>query len=134
VVGPKITMKTIFFFENEYDTGIITGSRNNLLVLDVDIKDDGINEIQKYIMLYGDIHTFTISTPNGGKHYYFKYNCVDSDKNHLINEYLTNTTKYRNKGLDIRTNGGYIKAPPSKDYNIIEDNEINEIDENLLLW
>lgn len=123
-----------FFDENEYDTGIITGSRNNLLILDVDIKDNGINEIQKYIMLYGDINTFTISTPSGGRHYYFKYNCVDSDKNHLINEYLTNKTKYRNKGLDIRTNGGYIKAPPSKNYNIISNTEINEIDENLLLW
>ena len=34
---------------NKFDVGIITGTRNNLLVLDVDIKDDGLQEINKFI-------------------------------------------------------------------------------------
>ena len=119
---------------NQYDTGIITGTKNNLLVLDVDVKDNGIEEIHKYIGKFGDINTLTIKTPSGGIHYYFQYKCFNSDTNYLIEEYITNRTKYRGCGLDIRTNGGYIKAPPSPNYKITNNTSINEINETLLLW
>ncbi len=119
---------------NQYDTGIITGIKNNLLVLDVDVKDNGIEEINTFIAMYGTIDTFTVKTPTGGLHYYFKYKSTNNDTNYLIEEYITNRTKYRGCGLDIRTNGGYIKAPPSPNYKIINNTSINEINETLLLW
>ncbi len=119
---------------NQYDTGIITGIKSNLLVLDVDIKDNGIEEINTFIAMYGTIDTFTVKTPTGGLHYYFKYKSTNNDTNYLIEEYITNRTKYRGCGLDIRTNGGYIKAPPSPNYKIINNTSINEINETLLLW
>lgn len=119
---------------NNYDIGIITGIKNNLLVLDVDVKDDGLNEINKYIQQNGEIDTFTVQTPSGGLHYYFKYKCDNDDKNYLINKHITNKAKYRGRGLDIRTDGGYIKAPPSDGYNIIKNTNINEIPEQLLMW
>ena len=117
-----------------YDTGIITGSKNNLLVLDVDIKDDGLNAITEYININGDIKTHTIKTPSGGRHYYFNYKSANDETNYLINSYVTNKAKYRGLGLDIRTNGGYIKAPPSKGYEVINSIKINDIPEHLLLW
>ena len=119
---------------NKFDVGIITGERNNLLVLDVDIKDDGLQEINKFIQQYGDINTFTIKTPSGGMHYYFKLKSSNDATNYLIEHHITNRTKYRGCGLDIRTNGGYVKAPPSKGYNILNNIEINEIDKNLIIW
>ena len=119
---------------NKFDTGIITGSKNNLFILDVDIKDDGLKTIEEYIKLYGDINTLSIKTPSGGRHYYFKYKSANDEINYLVNNYLTNKTKYRGVGLDVRTNGGYIKAPPSKGYEPIKEIDINDISEHLLLW
>ena len=103
-------------------------------MLDVDVKDNGIEEIQKYISQFGNIDTLTIKTPSGGTHYYFQYKCSNTDTNYLIEEYITNRTKYRGCGLDIRANGGYIKSPPSLNYTIINNTTINEINDSLLLW
>lgn len=122
------------FETNKYDIGIITGSKNNIFVLDVDIKDDGLKTIQDYIKINGDINTLTVKTPSGGLHYYFNYKSSNDELNYLINTYITNKTKYRGVGLDIRTNGGYIKAPPSKGYEVIKETLINDITEHLLLW
>ena len=41
----------------KYDTGIITGAKNNSLVLDEVVKGNGIEEIQKYISKFGNIDT-----------------------------------------------------------------------------
>lgn len=138
---PKITgwnsaeyNETLIKKASNTDIGIITGAKNNLLVLDVDVKDDGINEINNYIKQFGIIDTLTIKSPSGGLHYYFKYNSSSDSVNCLIKNNITNRAKYRGKGLDIRTNGGYVKAPPSTGYNIILDTEIKEINESLLIW
>ena len=41
---------------NKFDVGIPTGINNNILVLDIDIKDDGIEEINKYFKdVFSDI-------------------------------------------------------------------------------
>ena len=57
-----------------YNTGIPTGPINNLLIVDVDVKDQGMEEFSKYIDSYGSPNTLTISTPSGGLHLYFNYN------------------------------------------------------------
>jgi hypothetical protein len=121
-----------------YNVGFPTGKINNIIVLDIDFKDEGIEEFDKYIKQYGQINTLIVKTPNKGFHYYFLYkNSVESVQ-HLIEECLTNKTKYRNKGLDIRTNGGYIVAPTSSlnniYYEIIKDMSPIEFPESLALW
>ena len=118
----------------KYDTALITGKRNNIIILDVDIKDEGMEEIKKYIKQFGTLDTLTIKTPSGGLHYYFKYFGVNEASNYLIKNVIKNRSKYRNKGLDIRTTGGYIKAPPSENYDIINNVEVIEMTEHLLLW
>ena len=101
-----------------HNIGIATGRVNNLLVVDIDIKDDGQQEFNKYISQYGDIDTIKILTPSGGYHYYFKYETDNKDEQYLIDNCLLTKCKYRNKGIDIRSNGGYVVGPPSSINNI----------------
>ena len=46
--------------------------------------------------------------------YYFNLKGQDEHDNYLIDKYLTNRSKYRQKGIDIRTNGGYVVGAGSK--------------------
>ena len=50
------------FPRNEFNTGIPTGAKNNLLVVDIDVKDDGLAEFKKYITEHGDPNTLTVET------------------------------------------------------------------------
>lgn len=75
--------------------GLPTGSRNGLLVLDVDVKSGGLETIKKYHLPL----TMSQRTLSGGMHYVFKY--------------PTDGRLYGNKvgfdlGLDIRGEDGYI--------------------------
>lgn len=133
------TINQINFVDlNFTNVGFPAGKINNIIVLDIDAKDEGIEEFDKYIKEYGKINTFIVKTPNKGFHYYFLYENSQPTTEHLINESLKNSTKYRNKGLDIRTNGGYIVAPNSSInnifYEILNDVKPIELPETLALW
>ena len=69
----KQNLRTNISTEYGYNVGIPTGRVNNLLVVDIDIKDEGEIEFNKYITMYGDIPTLKIQTPSGGYHFYFNY-------------------------------------------------------------
>jgi hypothetical protein len=97
-----------------YNVGLLTGKINNIIVLDVDAKDDGIQEMDLYYKEYGQINTLKQLSPNGGYHLFFKYTSSDEDDQYLIDHCLLNTSKFRNKGLDIRSNKGYIIVEPSQ--------------------
>jgi len=126
-----------FNFKN-CNVGIPCGKNNNLIVLDIDVKDEGIEEFNKYIELYDKPETLIVHSANNGFHYYFTYEHSSESTKYLIENSLKNSTKYRGKGIDIRTNGGFIVAPNSsingKQYKIINDIEPNEIPETLILW
>ena len=77
--------------------GIITGKISGIVVVDVDTKEIPLF-IQK--MRYETIPT--VETPRGF-HFYFKYR-----------EGITNTVNVGGKKIDIRGEGGYVVAPPSK--------------------
>lgn len=108
------------------NVGIATGLVNNLIVLDVDYGDSGIDEFNEYISQYGEPLTVKQLSPNRGVHYFFNLPS-DGDALYLsqLNQ-LTNSTKYRGKGLDIRSNGGYILSSPSETYvkGYNEDNQM----------
>ena len=74
-----------------YNTGVITGERNNLLIVDLDVKDDGVEEFKKYIQTFGKPQTLHVRTPSGGEHYYFNYVHPDPGTNQMIKQFLTNT-------------------------------------------
>ena len=122
----------------KYNYGILTGEQNNLLVLDIDVQDEGIEEFNKYINQYSDINTFIQKSPSGGKHYFFTFKHSNHSVQHLINFSLTNSSKYRGKGLDIRSNGGYIIGTGStinkNRYEVINNVKPIQIPESLVLW
>lgn len=118
--------------------GIITGPINNLIVLDIDIKNDGLVEFNKYISEFGDPETFKVRSPSGGLHYYFKFTGYNDNDQYIINNSLTNRSGYRGKGIDIRTKGGYIVGPGSQihqnDYKIINTSNIDLMPTSLINW
>ncbi len=61
------------FNPSRFNTGVPTGTRNNLLVVDLDVKDDGVEEFKNYISEHGRPETLTVKTTTGGYHYYFNY-------------------------------------------------------------
>jgi hypothetical protein len=120
--------------------GIITGKLNNLLVLDIDVKDHGLEEWKKYIERNGEPNTVTVSTPSGGLHYYFLYHSKNEANEQLLRDYLYTQTKLRNVGIDIRSDGGYVVGPHSiinnKQYLLGNSakNNIIEMPTELILW
>ena len=118
--------------------GILTGSKNNLIVLDVDVKDNGLEEFNEYIKTFGNIDTYTVRTPSGGLHLYFNYTSQKDADNYYLRNYLKTSSKYRGKGLDIRSDGGYIVGVDSKingrSYSVIRNTAINDIPSSLVEW
>lgn len=109
----------IFLQLENYNTAILTGSINKIIVVDVDLYKDGAtekwNKILKFMNLEKDFNTLTVKTPRGGKHYYFNY-----------------TTQLPgiiglDGFIDIKSDGGYVLCPPSiineSNYKIINDTE-----------
>ena len=79
--------------------GIVTGEISDLCVVDADSKE-AIDRIEG--LLPENLVIPIATTPRGGRHYYFKH--MDG---------LTNKANVLDK-IDVRTQGGYIIAPPSK--------------------
>lgn len=92
------------------NVGLLTG--NGICVLDIDKKNDvdGYKTLKKLEDQYGPINTFSISTPSGGKHLYFKI----SKTTKLPCKAGLKVDGFANSGLDFRAERGYIVVPPSK--------------------
>ena len=86
--------------------GLVTGSTNKLVVLDIDFKDQGHESLESLEAELGAIpETVTVKTGNG-RHYYFYYDGIDiRNKVGLL------------KGIDIRAEGGYVVTAGSKHSN-----------------
>ncbi|KKM66331.1 hypothetical protein LCGC14_1482260 [marine sediment metagenome] len=82
--------------------GIITGALNDLTVIDIDT-DDANQKIEE--LLPSNLLTPMATTPRGGKHIYFNYHKDVPNKSAII------------PGCDVRSQGGYIIAPPSQNGN-----------------
>jgi putative DNA primase/helicase len=83
---------------------VVTG--DGLLVLDVDPKNGGDGSLLDLQFDQGVLPTTrTVRTPSGGRHFYYR---VPPDR------HVPNSTSKLGPGLDIRGDGGYVAAPPSK--------------------
>lgn len=85
--------------------GLPCGTVNGMAVLDIDVRStvDGFESLKSksYEIPQG---TFAVSTPSGGKHYYFKLR---------DGELIRNSAGKIGRGIDVRGEGGYVIAPPS---------------------
>lgn len=93
--------------------GIATGEVNGIVVIDVDVDNekglDGAITLASAEKEYGKLpDTWTVNTPRGGYHLYFKY---PAGKAISIGTDIFNNT--HGPGIDYRGNGGLVVAPPS---------------------
>lgn len=85
--------------------GIRTGRESGLLVLDVDPRNGGDRSLAQLQSLNGNLpYTLVVKTGGGGGHFYFRYPGPIRLKGKL-SEF---------PGLDIKADGGYVVAPPSR--------------------
>lgn len=91
--------------------GIVCGQASGIVVLDIDIKDQGLEQWEEYIKLNGEPKTFKVKTGSGGYHYYFKYN---ADVTSLSKMTRCATKSDGTKiGWDFLTNKSQVVAPGS---------------------
>ena len=85
------------------NVGIATGAVSNLVVLDIDPKNSGDITLKELIEKHGELPTTPcVKTGSGGQHFYFKY------PSHPIKN-RTNLFQ----GIDVKSDNGYVVAPPS---------------------
>jgi len=92
----------------EANVGVVTGKDSGLLVLDIDLQKEGVQESKKKLEQKGNLpYTPQVRTGGGGEHIFMTY--------------PDNGTIYGNKanlggliGIDVRGEGGYVVAHPSK--------------------
>ena len=82
----------------DFNIAIITGNAAGLVVVDAD-SERGMNLVKEIGLPKG---TPTVLT-NRGEHYYFRYP-----------DYDVPSRSFKELGLDIKSDGGYVLAPPSK--------------------
>ena len=84
--------------------GITTGQKSGFYVVDIDPRNGGDDSLKELEAQYGSLPvTASVKTGSGGQHYYFK---VPSDC-----QVKSRSGIY--PGIDIKSDGGYIVAPPS---------------------
>lgn len=83
--------------------GLATGAISGVFVLDIDPRHGGENTLGELVKCHGGLpRTVTAKTGGGGFHLYF---------HHVPG--LRNSAGRVGAGVDIRTDGGYVVAPPS---------------------
>lgn len=117
----KATEKEITTWWKKYPSaniGIVTGKISNLSVIDIDTQHGGVTP-------KGLPQTLTAKTQSGGWHYYFQYS-----------EGLRNSAGAIAQGVDVRSEGGFVIAPPSigekGSYEWILEEEIGSFPKELL--
>lgn len=102
----EIINKTFKYDIRYNNIGIICGIISGIVVVDVDVKDGGLELWYFLCMQNFRPNTFTVRTGSGGYHYYFKY-----DERTKVLENMTRAID--NKGIDFKTTGGQVVFPGS---------------------
>lgn len=87
---------------SDANIGIATGSHSGVWVLDIDVKDNGLEELAKIQAENGPLpETVMQKTGSGGFHYFFTY------------DERVNSGVRRLPGIDTRSDGGLVIVAPS---------------------
>jgi putative DNA primase/helicase len=91
--------------------GMATGNKSGIIVIDVDVKNNGIANWKQLVKENGGIPaTLTVKTPHDGDHYY---------GNQPDNIVIKTSVSKLAPGIDVRANDSYIVIPPSSNYSMI---------------
>ncbi len=99
-------------FSLDRNIGILCGRVSGITVLDIDVKDAGLDIWKKIECVYPSFMTPTVRTPSGGLHLYFKYERSLQSSSRLIVRRSASNTKI---GWDILNDDRQAVAPPSRD-------------------
>jgi hypothetical protein len=99
--------------------GMPTGRRSGTFVMDVD-RLEALDELEPELRRELE-QTLTVRTRSGGLHFYFEYEPG-----------ITNSAGTLPNGIDVRGEGGYVIAPYSRDYKIINHVKISPAPKALL--
>jgi len=98
-------------FKGANNVGIVTGGASGVVVLDIDVENDGLEKWRQLLDANtggkGLPKTLTVQTPSGGFHFYFRYTPD------LAN--IGNINRLYGYPFDYRTNNGMIVFPGSID-------------------
>ena len=84
--------------------GLRTGAISRLVVIDVD-GEEGADSLHDLERSYGELpRTASVATPGGGMHLYFKHPGFE----------VRNSVSQLAPRIDVRGDGGYVIAPPSR--------------------
>ena len=87
------------------NVGICTGRESGITVLDVDPRNGGSDSLAQLITQYGELpETLVCGTGGGGLHFYFQH----------PEQFQLKGKVPGYAGLDIKSDGGYVVAPPSR--------------------
>lgn len=104
------------------DADICIATGNGILVIDLDVKgeEDGTKSFLDWLADNGSMpNTAVVRTRSGGQHHYYRVNGKFPNKIRLL------------PGIDIRSDGGYVVAPPSDGYQWVNENSIAEADQTV---
>jgi hypothetical protein len=95
----------LWWIDPNVNIGIATGARSGIFVLDIDPEHGGDDSLDALIDEHGGLpDTVEVETGGGGRHIYFAYTDVGV---------IRNSVSELGPGLDIRSDHGYVVAPPS---------------------
>lgn len=110
----------------EANIGIPTGPVSGILVLDVDPGKGGRESLAELEREIGELPvTYRVKTGRGGEHVHFRY----------PGERVGNSAGLLGPGLDVRGDGGYVVAPPSRTtgaYTVLEGSALADTPAALL--
>lgn len=94
-----------WFYQGSCNIGIATGAASCIVVLDIDPRHSGNETLENLEKQYGTLpNTWRFLTGGGGEHIIFKHPGGS----------VSNSAGQLGAGIDLRGDGGYIVAPPSK--------------------
>jgi putative DNA primase/helicase len=100
---PKVLER--WFRDSQLNIGIATGATSGLIALDIDPRHDGEATLATLEQKHGQLPpTWRFLTGGGGEHILFRH------PGHLV----PNSAGKLGPGIDVRGDGGYIVAPPSR--------------------
>lgn len=104
------------------DADICIATGNGLVVIDLDVKgkEDGTKSLFEWVTGNSRLPaTAVVKTVSGGQHHYYYVNSTYPNSRGFL------------PGIDIRSDGGYVVAPPSSGYSWMNDLPIAQADQTV---